>query len=304
MDQNVEKLLTRINEQNIDVDLREGLIISETEEDKEVKELSNSRYYDLFKDIQSTSLKNKRKRSRFNKTQRAELKILLNKYPVEHQKIRKALKIPWTTFNRMKRESIDKIWRRRDIKYNAGLITTLDLKQKTYIRRLVNPPTFPITIKKNFKNSIDKTFDSNTKELDIREFLRTDLRFSYKRGSSRPVTSKKKTSVYLWSIFSSRILSAVYKKRLIVNIDKSSYNRSVKSNYSWLPIGCSSPILNTNCTGSTTIILGLFSNGHWLWMSVNGTVKAKHFFNFLTITTQVYWKLLGRASWYNKSCIW
>ena len=51
MDQNVEKLLTRINEQNIDVDLREGLIISETEEDKEVKELSNSRYYDLFKDI-------------------------------------------------------------------------------------------------------------------------------------------------------------------------------------------------------------------------------------------------------------
>ena len=147
MDQNVEKLLTRINEQNIDVDLREGLIISETEEDKEVKELSNSRYYDLFKDIQSTSLRNKRKRSRFNKTQRAELKILLNKYPVEHQKIRKALKIPWTTFNRMKRESIDNIWRRRDIKYNAGLITTLDLKQKTYIRRLVNPPTFPITIK-------------------------------------------------------------------------------------------------------------------------------------------------------------
>ena len=89
--------------------------------------------------------------------------------------------------------------------------------------------------------------------------------------------------MYLWSIFSSRILSAVYEKRLIVNIDESSYNRSVKSNYSWLPIGCSSPILNTNCTGRTTIILGLFSNGHWLWMSVNGTTKAKHFWIFLQL---------------------
>ena len=57
MDQNEEKLLDSINEQNIDVDLSEGLNISETEEDKEVKELSSCRYYDLFRDIQPTSLK-------------------------------------------------------------------------------------------------------------------------------------------------------------------------------------------------------------------------------------------------------
>ena len=145
MDQNVEKLLTRINEQNIDVDLNEGLNFSETEEDKEVKELS-SRYYDLFKDIQSTSLKSKRKRVRFNETQRVELKILLSKYPDEHQAIRKALKIPWSTFSRLKRESIDNIWRRRDIKYSTSSITTLDLEQKAYIKRLMQPPTFPITV--------------------------------------------------------------------------------------------------------------------------------------------------------------
>ena len=134
-----------------------------------------------------------------------------------------------------------------------------------------------------FKNSVDNAFDSNTKELNIRKFLINDLRFSYKRGSSRLITSKKKNSVHLWSIFSSRMLFALYEKRLIVNIDESSYNRSVKSNYSWLPIGCSSPILNTNCTGRTTIILGLFSNGHWLWMSVNGTTQAGHFWVFLQL---------------------
>lgn len=68
MDQNVENLLTRIDEQTIDVDLREGMIISEAGEN-EVKEFSKSVDYELFKDIQSTSLKNRRKGARFGKTQ-------------------------------------------------------------------------------------------------------------------------------------------------------------------------------------------------------------------------------------------
>ena len=50
-------MLAIIDEQNIDVDLKEGLIISGVEEDEHIKELSRSRNYKLFNDIQSTSSK-------------------------------------------------------------------------------------------------------------------------------------------------------------------------------------------------------------------------------------------------------
>ena len=68
-----------------------------------------------------------------------------------------------------------------------------------------------------------------------------------------------------------------------VNVYESSYNRSVYSNSFWLPIGCSNQKLNTNCIRRTTIIFGLFSNEHSLWMSVNGTTHAKHFWVFLML---------------------
>ena len=82
------------------------------------------------------------------------------------------------------------------------------------------------------------------------------------------------------------MLLAIYNRSLIINVDESSYNRIVKSNYSWLPIGDSNPILNTNWTGRTTIIFGLISNGHWICMSINKTTNTKHFWIFILLLSR------------------
>ena len=50
---------------------------------------------------------------------------------------------------------------------------------------------------------------------------------------------------------------AIHKKNSIVNIDESSFNRSVRSHYSWLLRGSSHPILNTFLTERATVIFGL-----------------------------------------------
>ena len=118
---------------------------------------------------------------------------------------------------------------------------------------------------------------------DIRNFISNELKYKYKRGCCRPLRSKSENLKHLWAIFSSRILGAVYENELIVNIDELSYNRSLKSNYSWLPTGDSYPILNTNCTGRTTVIFGLMSNGHWLCMWLNGTTRSRHFWIFILL---------------------
>ena len=70
-------------------------------------------------------------------------------------------------------------------------------------------------------------------------------------------------------------------ENFIVNIDESSFNRSVKLNYSWLSINKSSGIVNAEAQGRTTMILALLSNGDWMWVMVDETVTSQDFWMFL-----------------------
>ena len=99
---------------------------------------------------------------------------------------------------------------------------------------------------------------------ELRIYLKNCLGFRFKRGSSRAAWSMKKELKYLQAIFSWRILSDLYTNRLVVNVDESSFGRSIKANYSWLPKGSTYPIINTNWEGRVNLIFGLFSNGRWI----------------------------------------
>ena len=117
----------------------EDLILFDEEEKSEGNLLSSIKDYALFKDIKSTSIYMKSKGTIFTKEQRLELKILLDKYPMSHSKIRRALKISRSTFWRFKIESQEGFWARElsTHKKNGGWL--LDDKQKVYVRRLVQP---------------------------------------------------------------------------------------------------------------------------------------------------------------------
>ena len=106
-------------------------------------------------------------------------------------------------------------------------------------------------------------FEVDRKESKVRAFIKEGLGYSYKRGWSRPSANKQRNSKLLQSIFSSRMLESLYEDVLLINVDESCYSRSIKTSYSWLPKGVSSPIINTNHAGQATLILGLWSNGEW-----------------------------------------
>ena len=147
MHQNIETLLTRIDELQLSHELMEDLILFDEEGKSEGNLLSPSKDYALFKDIKSTGISMKSKGTRFTKEQWLELKILLDKYPEGHSKIRRALKISRSTFWRLKHESQEG-FRARELatrKKNVGWL--LDDKQKVYVRRLVQPPTVPMTVR-------------------------------------------------------------------------------------------------------------------------------------------------------------
>ena len=133
---------------------------------------------------------------------------------------------------------------------------------------------------------MDQHFDTDRDWSVIKEFIKTELKYSYKKGSKRPVACKKEDLIYMQSIFSWRVLKDLHQGKLLVNIDESSYGRSIKRDYSWLPVGTSNPILNINWAGRASVIFGLISNGSWLWMSVDETMKSLEYWIFIMILNE------------------
>ena len=127
--------------------------------------------------------------------------------------------------------------------------------------------------------------------------MKKKLRYSYKNGSSRPLISKSETLKYLQSTYSRRILEDMRSDRVLVNVDESSYNRSIKTNYTWLPIGSSHIVLNINWTGRISVIFRLISNGDWIWMTAGVTTKTFDYWIFLMLLSK-YIKILflGQAT--------
>ena len=79
------------------------------------------------------------------------------------------------------------------------------------------------------------------------------------------------------------MLREIRDEALLINVDESSYSRSIRRNYSWLPVGSSNPIINDRWFGRTSIIFGLVSNGEWLWINVNETTKSSDYWLFITL---------------------
>ena len=120
-----------------------------------------------------------------------------------------------------------------------------------------------------FRMKINEVLNRELKPHWIRNFIKNNLRYSFKRGSSRNKRAKSSTSVYEQAVFSSKLMTRILENRLIVNIDESSFGRSIRNNYSWLPKSQNFGIINTMWSGRLTLIWGLASNGHWMYMSIN-----------------------------------
>ena len=115
----------------------------------------------------------------------------------------------------------------------------------------------------------------------ISNFLKNELGYSYKRGSDRNTRASSSTSIYKQAIFWCKLIAKLHAECLVINIDESSFGRSVKQNYAWLPKNHSSGIVNVGALGRTTLIFALMSTGSWMGLLVNETVTGQGFNLFL-----------------------
>ena len=61
------------------------------------------------------------------------------------------------------------------------------------------------------------------------------------------------------------------------------FNKETKSEYSWIPKGCTSPMINSTITGSLSMISAFCSNGEFLCSCYQSTVDSDVFYDFIKL---------------------
>ena len=112
--------------------------------------------------------------------------------------------------------------------------SNLTVKKQKYNSQLIKPPTSPKSIN-SIKNRWKWELGVEIKSHWIRQYLKDDFHYNYKRGNDRNAKVKDPSSIYKQVIFSCCLFNEIQDDVLITNIDESSFSWSVKSNYSWLP---------------------------------------------------------------------
>ena len=153
-------------------------------------------------------------------------------------------------------------------------------EEKKYLKKLVTPPRPPPTIKLINEN-LSNVFGQRDRARKIRQLMKSDMRYSFKKGSSRPFKVLSPKSDIMNGIYWWKLLSLICRDALIINIDESSFSRSVKSNYSWFPRGKGSSIIHNTILGRCSLILGIWIDGKIIGSITIQTLKRENFHYFL-----------------------
>ena len=213
-------------------------------------------------------------------------KILIENSPKDHNLIRRSYILSKSTYLRL----VNLI---KNQKYSLNPSTwfsrrgiKVEESERKLVQSTLEPPKYPITINKiqtSIKNNIRRLYNSTI----FKKLIKWELKYSYKKGCS-VLYNIKLIELYLSKdCFCSELLKQINEKTLILNIDESSINRTIKQNYSWLPIERSSPIINDKFLGKWTLILAISNNKSWFGMTIKNTVNSRIFAVFLILLNKI-----------------
>ena len=114
----------------------------------------------------------------------------------------------------------------------------------------------------------------------MRNFVKTEMKYTYKKGSSRPPIYGARRTQLTKALFWTELLSFIGKGEVVINLDESSFDRSTKSEFSWLPVGESCQIINDRLKGRASLIQATWNTSEWLAMVWLDTINSKKFWFF------------------------
>ena len=110
-------------------------------------------------------------------------------------------------------------------------------------------------------SSINQKLNTSCPVNLIRKIMKDEANLSFNRVKSRPRNIDLKKINSTRNLFAINFSKMILEKSLLINIDESSINRSVKNAYSWGVIGHPIECLNSALAGSASMIMAILSNG-------------------------------------------
>ena len=148
------------------------------------------------------------------------------------------------------------------------------------IAKIVSPPKPPLIITQ-IKEELLADSEINLRRNMIVKILKDKLNYSLKRVVQDQLRVQKQELTWLRELFSIKALKYILEEKTIVNIDETCFNRSLKTEYSWLPKNLTSSIININSYGRCSLVLATLTDGSWFGMIEVDTINWKDFSNFI-----------------------
>ena len=149
-----------------------------------------------------------------------------------------------------------------------------------WIKEYINSTNYPFNAVELTEIANEKLRTNYSVNL-IRKILKFDLNMSFKRVMPRPNSIDLNRVKVVRQKFVEKFLQEVTIKSLIINIDESSINRHIKTNYSWSLKGTNKEVVNSPFSGSLSMIMSICSNGSWIGFVTNTTINSQKIKNFL-----------------------
>ena len=138
---------------------------------------------------------------------------------------------------------------------------------------------------------VNSKLQENYKPWLIKTIMKKKLNLSYKKIKPRPNSINFDKVIACRQLFSIKFSQLISSSSLVINIDETSINRHITTNYSWSFKGKKYEAKNSPFIGSINWIMTILSNGSWFSLLMKHTSNSDNFENF--------WKRLN--SWLIKN---
>ena len=218
--------------------------------------------------------------------QRTYICSLLKEFPENHNSIKIEYRLSSATFSRLNKLKYSTFYEPEQRNQNKLRKTSIRTDVQNFIAETVRPPQFPMTVQR-IRKAVFEKFGKMYSSHIVKEFLKKILHYSFKKSCSRPprymAPSTKVSKGFFWI----ELLRSIHRQQEIFSVDEWSFTREVKSEYSWLPAGKSSMVINDLCKGRASLIMAAGSNGKWFGIIRQGTINSKIFWIFLRLLKQI-----------------
>ena len=112
-------------------------------------------------------------------------------------------------------------------------------------------------------------------------YLKNELRMSYKKGSIRQFRIDEQKLYYVRVLHAQRLSCQLREDTMIVNVDETSLSRSISNSRWWIPRGWNREVYTIKFSGSVSLIMAVTSSGHYLAVLIVERVCSNHFLEFI-----------------------